>query len=107
METLQTQPEVENNADFVKYEPLGEPLTVNVGERGFVEVAHRRAIFKSGKTSDYVLIARGYYDRAGRKRTARYVTVPAAVAPAIAAVLGVGGAELRSPQQRLDEAGEA
>lgn len=107
METMQTQNEVENKADYAKYETLGEPETILVGKQGFIEVAHKRATFKDGTTRDFVLIARGYVDRAGRKRTQRLVTIPTEFAPRVAAVLAVGGAELRTAQQRLAESGEA
>lgn len=101
---MQTQHEVENKADYAKYETLGEPATILVGKQGFVEVAHKRATFKDGATRDFVLIARGYIDRQGRKRTQRLVTIPAEHASAVAAVLGAGGAELRTPAQRALEA---
>jgi hypothetical protein len=68
-----------------------------------VEVAHRRAIFKNGRTSDYVFIARGYTTIMGRKRTTMYVTVPAFLAPDVARILAPGGADLVTPQQRLSE----
>ena len=74
---MQTQNQVENKAENAKYETLGEPATILVGKQGFIEVAHKRATFKDGSTRDFVLIARGYVDRAGRKRTERLVTIPA------------------------------
>lgn len=96
METMQTQNQVENKAENAKYETLGEPATILVGKQGFIEVAHKRATCKDGSTRDFVLIARGYVDRAGRKRTQRLVTIPAEHAAAVARVLAPGGAELRS-----------
>lgn len=96
MENMQTQNQVENKAENAKYETLGEPATILVGKQGFIEVAHKRATFKDGSTRDFVLIARGYVDRAGRKRTERLVTIPAEHAAAVARVLAPGGAELRT-----------
>ena len=93
---MQTQNQVENKAENAKYETLGEPATILVGKQGFIEVAHKRATFKDGSTRDFVLIARGYVDRAGRKRTERLVTIPAEHAASVARVLAPGGAELRS-----------
>jgi hypothetical protein len=105
MKTMQTQNQTENKADYAKYETLGDPAFLRIGRTGFVEVAHKRATLQDGATRDFVLIARGYITRDGRKRTQRLVTIPAELAHEVAAVLGVGGAELRTPQQRLAEAG--
>jgi hypothetical protein len=72
----QNQPR-NNNKSRAKYDTLGEPETILVGKQGFIEIAHRRATFSDGSQRDFVLIARGYVDRAGRKCTERLVTIPA------------------------------
>ena len=92
----QQNQQTNNEQNAAKYETLGKPETLAIGKQGFVEIAHKRATFADGSTRDFVLIARGYYDRAGRKRTQRLVTVPAEHAAAVARVLAPGGAELRS-----------
>ena len=93
----------DSKQEYAKYETLGEPHVECVGATGFVEVVHKRATLTDGRTRDFVLIARGYTTRDGRRVTKSFVTLPAEVAPAVARVLAPGGAELRSPQERLAE----
>jgi predicted Zn-ribbon and HTH transcriptional regulator len=81
---MKTQNETENKTESAAYETLGEPATILVGKTGFVEVAHRRATFSDRSHRDFILIARGHIDRAGRKRTQRLVMIPAEHAPAVA-----------------------
>lgn len=102
---MNTHPPLQQSKhEYAKYETLGEPHVERVGANGFVEVVHKRATLADGRTRDFVLIARGYITRAGARRTKSLVTVPADIAPAIAAVLAPGGAELRTPAQRALEA---
>ena len=98
----QTQNQRTNNEQSATYETLGEPATILVGKQGFIEVAHKRATFKDGSTRDFVLIARGYVDRAGRKRTQRLVTVPAEHAGRVAAVLAVPERDLATIARELE-----
>jgi hypothetical protein len=101
---MQTHPtNNESKPEYARYETLGEPHVERVGETGFVEVVHKRATLHDGRTRDFVLIARGYWTRAGRRVTKSLVTIPAEVAPAVARILAPGGAELRSsPERALD-----
>ncbi len=94
----------ESKPEYARYETLGEPHVERVGTSGFVEVVHKRATLTDGRTRDFVLIARGYTTRDGRRVTKSLVTLPAEVAPAIARVLAPGGAELRSERERALEA---
>jgi len=101
----QTQNNQANNEqNAVKYETLGEPVTLAIGKQGFLEVAHKRAHFPGGVTRDFVLIARGYVTRGGQKRTERLVTVPAEHAATVAAILAPGGVESMSDVARELEA---
>jgi hypothetical protein len=96
METMNTQNNTTTKTENATYETLGEPATILTGKQGFIEVAHRRALFADGSHRDFVLIARGYITRQGAKRTQRLVTIPAEHAAAVARVLAPGGAELRN-----------
>jgi hypothetical protein len=99
---MQTQNETKNKAENATYETLGEPATILVGKQGFIEVSHKRATFGNGRTRDFVLIARGYVDRAGRKRTQRLVTIPAEHAASVAAVLSAPERDLASIARELE-----
>lgn len=100
---MNTHPPQKSKSLYAKYETLGEPHVERLGANGFVEVVHKRATLADGRVREFVLIARGYVTRDGQRRTKSLVTVPAEVAPALAAVLAPGGAELRTPAQRALE----
>jgi hypothetical protein len=97
-----TQNQPTNNESRAKYDTLGEPETILVGKQGFIEIAHRRATFSDGSQRDFVLIARGYVDRPGRKCTERLVTIPAEFAGAVAAVLAAPERSLASIARELE-----
>lgn len=91
---MQQQTKTENKTNAT-YETLGDPLTIRLGKQDFLEVVHKRAHLPGGEPRDFVMIARGFIMRDGRKRTQRLVTIPAEHAGAVAAALA-------APERNLD-----
>lgn len=91
----------ESKQEYAKYETLGEPHEERVGHSGFVEVVHKRATFTDGRSRDFILIARGYVTRAGRRVTKSLVTLPEASTSVIAFcrfIVARGTAAIRTSQ---------
>lgn len=57
------------------YESLTEE-TRTFGKNSYVEVSRKRLVDEQDRASEFVLVTRGFYDRDGRKRWTRFVTLP-------------------------------
>ena len=59
---------------MTEFEKVKE-LTHNYGTNGYLEVARKR-LTEGDRTTEFLFVSRGFYERGGEKRWTKFVTLP-------------------------------